>query len=140
MSGHSGGILGNFGLLVLRLWLGLSMLLLHGWPKVGKYAELSQGFPDPLGVGPAMSLSLAVFAEVFCALLLVFGLVARLAAIPLIATMAIAFFVVHGGVLVGEGNGELAFVYLGGFVALLFAGPGKFSLDQVLLGRFRGGE
>lgn len=116
------------------------MLLLHGWPKVGKYAELSQGFPDPLGVGPAMSLSLAVFAEVFCALLLVFGLVARLAAIPLIATMAIAFFVVHGGVLVGEGNGELAFVYLGGFVALLFAGPGKFSLDQVLLGRFRGGE
>jgi putative oxidoreductase len=138
ISGGGGEWLKNLGLLVLRVWLGLSMLLLHGWPKVEKYAGLSEGFPDPLGVGPAMSLNLAIFAEVFCALLLVVGLAARLAALPLVVTMAVAFFVVHGGVLTGEGNGEMAFIYLAGFVALFIAGPGRHSFDHLILRAFRG--
>lgn len=140
MAGHGGEFLKSLGLLVLRIWLGLSMLLLHGWSKVEKYAGVSQGFPDPLGVGPAMSLNLVIFAEVLCALLLVVGLATRLAAIPLVVTMAIAFFAVHGGVLTGEGNGEMAFVYLAGFVALLIAGPGKFSFDHLILRALRGAE
>jgi len=140
MSGHGGEFLENLGLLVLRVWLGLSMLLLHGWSKVEKYSGMSQGFPDPLGVGPAMSLNLVIFAEVLCALLVVVGLVTRLAAIPLVITMAVAFFAIHGGSLVGEGNGEMAFIYLAGFVALLVAGPGKFSFDHVILRAFRGND
>lgn len=140
MSGSGGDCLKNLGLLVLRVWLGLSMLLLHGWPKVEKYANLSQGFPDPLGVGPAMSLNLVIFAELFCALLLVAGLAARAAAVPLIVTMAVAFFVIHGGVLLGENNGEMAFIYLAGFVALFIAGPGRYSFDHLILRAFRGGE
>jgi putative oxidoreductase len=140
MSGSGGDCLKNLGLLVLRVWLGLSMLLLHGWSKVEKYAGMSQGFPDPLGVGPAMSLNLAIFSEVLCALLLVFGLAARLAAIPLVITMAVAFFAVHGGALTGEGNGEMAFIYMAGFVALLIAGPGRYSFDHLILRAFRGGE
>jgi len=140
MAGQGGEFLKNLGLLVLRVWLGLSMLLLHGWSKVEKYSGMSQGFPDPLGVGPAMSLNLVIFAEVLCALLLVVGLAARLAAIPLVVTMAVAFFGIHGGTLVGEGNGEMAFIYLAGFVALLIAGPGRFSFDHLILRAFRGGE
>ena len=140
MSGHGGEFLENLGLLVLRVWLGLSMLLLHGWSKVEKYSGMSQGFPDPLGVGPAMSLNLVIFAEVLCALLVVVGLATRLAAIPLVITMAVAFFAIHGGSLVGEGNGEMAFIYLAGFVALLVAGPGKFSFDHVILRAFRGND
>ena len=140
MSGHGGEGLKNLGLLVLRVWLGLSMLLLHGWPKVEKYAGMSQGFPDPLGVGPAMSLNLAIFSEVLCAVLLVVGLAARLATIPLVITMAVAFFAVHGGALTGEQSGEMAFIYLAGFVALLIAGPGRHSLDHLVLRAFRGRE
>jgi len=140
MSGCGGELLKDVGLLVLRVWLGLSMLLLHGWSKVEKYAGMSQGFPDPLGVGPAMSLNLAIFAEVFCALLLVAGLAARLATIPLVVTMAVAFFAVHGGTLTGESSGEMAFIYLAGFVALLIAGPGRFSFDRLILRAFRGAE
>lgn len=139
MAGPAGDGLKDAGLLVLRVWLGLSMLLLHGWGKVQNYAQLSQGFPDPLGVGTALSASLVIFAEVLCALLLAVGLAARLASIPLVVTMAVAFFVVHGGVLVGEGNGEMAFIYLAGFVALLIAGPGRYSLDHSILRAFRGG-
>jgi putative oxidoreductase len=67
-------------------------------------------------------------------------LAARLAAIPLVITMAVAFFAVHGGALTGEGNGEMAFIYMAGFVALLIAGPGRYSFDHLILRALRGGE
>jgi len=54
--------------------------------------------------------------------------------------MAVAFFAVHGGALTGEGNGEMAFIYMAGFVALLIAGPGRYSFDHLILRAFRGGE
>jgi putative oxidoreductase len=54
----------DLGLLVLRLWLGLSLLLLHGWTKLSTFQEMSGKFPDPLGIGTKASLSLAVFGEV----------------------------------------------------------------------------
>jgi len=140
ITGRGGEWLKDVGLLVLRAWLGLSMLVLHGWPKVQGMAEKSASFPDPLGVGSAMSLNLVVFAEVLCALLLVVGLAARFALVPLVVTMAVAFFIIHGGALTGEGNGEMAFVYLAGFVALLVAGPGRYSLDHYIIRALRGGE
>ena len=140
IAGPAGEWLKDVGLLVLRVWLGLSMLLLHGWPKVEGMADKAGVFPDPLGVGSAMSLNLVVFSEVLCALLLVVGLAARFALIPLVATMAVAFFVIHSGVLIGEGNGEMAFIYLGGFVALLIAGPGRYSFDHYILRAFRGND
>jgi putative oxidoreductase len=140
ITGPCGECLKDVGLLVLRVWLGLSMLVLHGWPKVQGMAEKSASFPDPLGVGSAMSLNLVVFAEVLCALILVVGLAARFALVPLVVTMAVAFFIIHGGALSGEGNGEMAFVYLAGFVALLIAGPGRYSADHYIVRALRGGE
>ncbi len=58
------------------------------------------------------------------------GLWTRLAAFLLVVTMSVAFFVAHGAKLSGQGNGELAFVYLAGYVVLLVAGAGKFSVDR----------
>jgi putative oxidoreductase len=120
------------GLLLLRLWLGLSLLLLHGSSKLTGFSKMSGQFPDPLGVGSPTSLSLAVFAEVVCALLLVLGLFTRLAALILSINMAVAFFVVHKAALSGPGSGELAFIYLAGFLTLVIAGAGRFSLDSKL--------
>ena len=116
-------------LLVLRVWFGLTLVTLHGWSKCAGFAERSQRFADPFGIGPTASLGLAVFAEVVCALLLVVGLFTRFAALACAITMATAFFFAHGGRLTGQGNGELAFMFLGGFVVLLLAGGGRFSLD-----------
>jgi len=116
-------------LLVLRVWFGLTLVTLHGWSKFAGFAERSQRFADPFGIGPTASLGLAVFAEVVCALLLVVGLFTRFAALACAITMATAFFAAHGGRLTGQGNGELAFMFLGGFVVLLLAGGGRFSLD-----------
>jgi putative oxidoreductase len=126
----------NVALLVLRLWLGLTMLINHGAEKLHKFSAMAPKFPDPLGVGHSLSLALVVFAEVAASLLLVSGLLTRFAAFVLAVNMAVAFFVAHKGQLSGEHSGELAFIYLAGYITLLFAGGGRFSVDKTV---FAGG-
>lgn len=120
----------DLGLLVLRLTLGLSMLVLHGWAKLTGFSTMAKGFADPIGLGPEASLGLAVFAEVGCSALLIVGYLTRFAAVALAITMGVAFFVVHKGALTGPGNGELAFVYLAGYLTLLFAGSGRYAFEK----------
>lgn len=128
----------DLALLILRLWLGLSLFLLHGKAKLTGFSGMAGGFPDPLGVGSRFSLGLAVFAEVVCALLVAVGLFTRSAALVLIILMAVAFLLVHKSSLaMGPGSGELAFVYLAAFVAIFVAGAGRFSIDAKL-GRSKG--
>lgn len=125
----------NCAILLLRVALGVQMLLAHGWPKLMTFSEKAATFPDPLGVGHATSLALAVFGEVVCSALLIVGAFTRLAALSGAVTMSVAFFLVHGGKLAGDGNGEMAFLYLVGFVAIFLTGPGLFALDTKLGGR-----
>ncbi len=120
----------DLALLLLRLWLGLSMLLLHGKGKLTGFSAMADKFPDPLGVGSQISLGMAVFAEVVCSALLVVGFLTRFAALMLAVTMAVAYFIQHKMALSGAGSGELAFIYLAGFLAILFAGGGKFAFER----------
>ena len=122
----------DLGLLVLRVWLGLSLFWLHGLGKATKFSELLQKFPDPLGIGHPASATLATFAEAVCTLLLALGLFTRFAALNIAVTMAVAFFIVKKAALTGADNGELAYMYLLGAVPLLIAGGGRFSLDAML--------
>jgi putative oxidoreductase len=118
-------------LLVLRLWLGLTMLLHHGLDKINNFSTYATKFPDPIGIGVKPGLALVTFAETAGALLLALGLLTRFGALTLAIDMAVAFFLVHKNLQ----GGELAFVYLAGYVALLLAGGGKFSVDKVLFGK-----
>ncbi len=119
----------DFGLLILRLVAGGAMLT-HGYPKLQKLLAGNFQFGDPLGIGPEASLILAVFAEFLCSILVMIGLTTRLALIPLIITMAVAFFIVHAADPLK--TKELSLVFLGIFVALFFTGPGRASFDKVL--------
>ena len=116
----------DVGLLVLRLWLGLSLVLLHGWTKLSTFKEMAGKFPDPLKIGHQNSLILALVGEVVCPILIALGLFTRFGALGSAINMAVAFFIVHNH---SFKVGELAYVYLAGFVVLFLAGPGKFSLD-----------
>jgi putative oxidoreductase len=122
----------DLGLLLLRLWLGLSMLVLHGWPKVIGFAEKSSGFIDPFGFGPKASYCLALVGEVGGSILLILGLFTRLGAALGAITMGIAFFIAHNAQLSGPGSGEMAFLFLGGYLALFLLGGGRFALDMKL--------
>lgn len=122
----------DLALLILRVWLGLSMLLIHGWGKLVNLINGTSKFPDLLGLGQTPTLILVIFAEVVCAALLVAGIYTRFCALLLAITMGVAYFIAHGAKLSGPGNGELAFIFLAGFVALLVAGGGRFGFDRKL--------
>lgn len=120
----------NLGLLILRVTLGVSMLMLHGKNKLLNFSTVAEKFPALFGLPSHVNLGLAVFAEVFCSILLIAGFLTRLAALMLGVTMATAFFMAHNAALSGPGSGELALVYLFGYVALLFTGAGRHSVDR----------
>lgn len=120
----------DLGLLVLRVFFGGSLLALHGWGKLWNLLNGRTAFPDIIGIGPAPTFLLAVFAEVFCSALVVFGAYTRPAACFIAATMGVAFFIVNSGRLTGPTNGELSFLYLTGALVLLIAGAGKYSVDK----------
>jgi len=121
------------GLLVLRVWLGLTMLLVHGLDKLQNFSGTVQTFQENMGI-PAPLGAAAIFAESICAALLVVGLATRWAALFLSITMAVAFFKAHGASLATDGgaSGEMAFIYLAGFLTLFLAGAGRFSADAML--------
>lgn len=117
--------------LILRLVLGLSMFYGHGLGKWNVlFGEGEIQFADPLGMGVTLSMGLAVFAEVVCALFVAAGLFTRFALIPLIITMGVAVFIFHSGHAFGKF--ELPLIYFFGFIALIFIGPGRFSLDHII--------
>lgn len=121
-------------LLLLRAGSAL-MIMTHGWPKITNFSSYLNQFADPLGLGPALSLQAAIFAEFFCAILVALGLLTRLAVIPLIFTMAVVVFIVHGGDTFGDK--ELSLLYLVVFSVIFITGPGKYSLDKRIIRKNR---
>ena len=123
----------DIGLLIFRI--GISALMLtHGIPKlIRAFSGEEIRFADPLGMGVVISFTFAIFAEFICSVLIILGLGTRLAAIPLIITMAVVAFVVHLDD--GFGRQELPLLYLVGFILLFFTGGGKYSLDWYFLSR-----
>jgi putative oxidoreductase len=120
----------DLGLLVLRLFAGSFMILGHGLPKLLGWAERSQTFFDPFGLGPTASLALAIFAEVGCSLAIMAGLYTRFATIPLLVTMFVAAFMANAGEPWNKQELAMAFAIM--FVTLLVAGPGRYSVDAML--------
>jgi putative oxidoreductase len=121
----------SFAMLVLRVGSGSLMLMNHGLDKLMHFSQKASGFTDPFGIGSTASLSLSIFAEFFCAVFIILGLFTRLACIPLIINLSVALFIAHKGDFFGRG--ESAGLFLVCFVAILFAGAGKASLDRFLV-------
>ena len=116
-------------LLVVRIIFGV-LLMNHGIQKWSNFQELSAVFPDPLGLGSPISLGLAIFGELVCSMAFIVGFLYRLAMIPMIFTMIVAFFIVHANDAFAVK--ELAFIYLIVFIIMNIAGPGKFSIDHII--------
>ena len=120
----------DLGLLVLRLGFGLSLAFGHG---IGKLPP-SEGFIDgtaemgfPL---PALFAWAAALSEFLGGLLIAAGLATRPAALFAGFTMAVAAFVRHGGQPFTDM--EKPFLFLIAFVAILFAGAGRYAIDAFL--------
>ena len=120
----------SLGLLLLRVGVSFSMIYLHGYSKLINFSEFSTEFADPLGVGIFTSLGLALFAEFFCSLFLIIGLLTRLSSIPLIITMIVATWIINCGKdFIYQ---EKSFIYLISYIILLISGGGRYSIDYFI--------
>lgn len=127
----------DLGLLVVRV--GFSVLMMfHGFAKWKAYDFIMEkGFLDPFGMGQANALTAAIINETVFAGLVAIGFLTRLSAIPLIVTMVVAAFIAHAAdpvVSTGGASKEMALLYLLVYVGILFAGPGRFSVDGLVTG------
>jgi putative oxidoreductase len=126
----------NLGLLILRVGLGLYMALSHGWGKITGGPETWTGLGGTMdavyGIGflPAFWGFMAAVAEFVGGLLVVAGLLFRPALLVLIINMGTAALAHATGAI--EGGPESALVYGIAWLALVFTGPGRYSLDATL--------
>lgn len=122
----------DIALLLLRVGAG-ALMLTHGFPKLMRILDGNLQFGDPIGIGPAASLILVTFAEFFCSLFVMAGLMTRASLIPLMFAMAVAAFIAHAGDPFGDK--ELPIFFLISFITLFLTGPGKYSLDHKFFGK-----
>ena len=126
----------DIGLLILRLVFAIVLLYGHGFEKLGViFSGQEIQFMNPIGIGAKLSFYLASFAEGICAILLLLGLFTRFSALVLTLNFIVIF--IFNAFMVGDGFPilEPRFFYLFSFIALIFTGGGKFSLDNLLLRR-----
>lgn len=118
--------LNDFALAILRVGFS-GMMLTHGIPKINMLLENPSAFPNPFGIGGTGTLILAIIGEVIAPIFVIIGLKTRLAAVPVILTMAGASFIVHAND--DFATKEKALLFLIAFIVIALAGAGKYSAD-----------
>lgn len=126
----------SLGQLVLRVFAGLAFAFGHGLGKI----PVSDGFIEATaGMGfpvPAFFAWAAALAEFAGGLLIAAGLLTRPAAFFGLITMLVAAFIRHADD--PFGGKEKALLFGAIWTYFLFAGPGRYSLDELIQRRLAG--
>src|SRR5579871_3671488 len=118
------------GLLVMRLALG-AVMIGHGYPKIFGGMAGAVKMVSSLGI-PGWMAYLSAGAEFVGGILLVAGLLTRLASLAIFVDMAVAIDKVHWKHgLLGEGGYQFPLALAALSFALIFFGAGPISLDWV---------
>ena len=118
----------NIALLILRIVFAGAMLYGHGLNKFYKLIEGDLTFANPIGIGEAPTLILAVISEFLAPIFILIGYKTRFFSFFPAATMFVAAFIVHMGD--PFGRVEKALLFLTVFLILMLTGPGKYSIDK----------
>ena len=119
----------DFATLLIRLIFG-GFFVYYGYTKASMYDQLLTMFGDPIGIGTKLSVILVIFAELVCGFLVLIGLVTRLAVIPILITMFVAYFVAHAADPFEVK--QLVFLYLLLSTVIFILGSGKYSVDYLI--------
>ncbi|MDI1496136.1 MAG: DoxX family protein [Cenarchaeum symbiont of Oopsacas minuta] len=113
----------------IRVSIGI-IFLLHGIAKLGN--EMFIGWMSTFGISPEMAMIIAI-AEIVPGILLIFGVLSRLASSILAIIMVAAIFIVKGATsITGEQGIEFDLVLLAGVLVIAIAGPGRLSISHVI--------
>lgn len=135
----SGYTYSNLARLFMRLFVGI-MFMQFGIRQIVDFETMSATFPSMLGMTSQTCLLLMILVELLCSTLIILGLLTRLSTIPPIISMILAeYYIVHdmlGGldpaVLDSTDPGYVPIMFIGIYIFLLIAGPGKISLDYLI--------
>ena len=123
--------------LAVRIIVGIIMFA-HGLQKlqVGP-SGFGQGLAGMGVPAPELMAYVVTFVELVGGALLIVGLLSRLAALLLTIDLVVAILLVklNVGLIAPQGSGagaELDLALIAGFLVILLAGPGRFSLDYAL--------
>lgn len=111
--------------LMLRLTIGIS-LLPYAIAKISEAANPPAHFPKVPMLSPKAAFYLAMVLETTASVGCILGFCTRIAAFIGIGVMAVATLKVHG-----KYWNATAMPYFLGFIAILLAGAGKYSLDYL---------
>ncbi len=129
----AGGRVG-IGLLVLRLMAGTGFIV-HGSFKIAQPSM----WMGPHGFAPPWLQAVVAVAEFYGGFALIFGFLTALLTVVLSIDMIVAIVKVHIPLGAHFAGGrlplEVPLAYLAMLLALLFAGPGKYSIDAFILRR-----
>lgn len=129
----------NMARLFLRLFVGV-MLLQFGIRHLINFSMLSHTFPQVLGMSGETSLIVMVCIEVICSLCIMVGFLTRLSVLPPLVAMIIAeYHILHDLMpdtsiytISSTQPGYLPLMFIGIYLFLVLAGPGKISLDYFI--------
>jgi putative oxidoreductase len=121
----------DVALLIFRLWIGFVLFINHGIEKFTNFSQMQQHFPDPLHVGSIFSLTFSLIADGICSLFIMIGFATRWAAFFIVTNLLVVFITMHQFSFAKE-HAELVYLFLGSFLTIFVAGPGKYSIDQKL--------
>lgn len=124
-----------------RLSVGL-LFMSTGWGKVHSLDKVTKFFVT-LGIPmPGLNAVVVAYSELICGALLVVGLFTRLATIPLIVSMVVAILTAKLGDIHGVFDlvGADEFTYLCVLMMLALIGPGRLSLDRLLVKSWPSGD
>jgi len=131
----------DVGLLILRLAVA-AVFIRHGWGDVFE-AGVSNNVANYGDAGiplPALAAPFAAYIQLFGGAALVVGALTRPVSAGLVVVMAGALIFVHRGeslVMGQDGSGSgYAFMMCAASILLLLAGPGRFSIDRLLVDRW----
>lgn len=135
----SPGRFASLGLLLLRLSIGV-MMIHHGQEKLADPQQFASTYVASLHLPfPLFFAYAAGFSELIGSWLVIFGLLTPLGALALTGTMAVAAYqhILTAGLNIYVL--ELVVLYLGGSLALLLVGPGRWSFDAGMVSELTAG-
>lgn len=121
----------NIIMLLVRIFVAVAMIILHGLPKLEKFMAGGEiQFYNFFGIGSKTTLIIAILLELICAFLIMIGLFTRAASLILILVMAVAAFGVHYSDPFSVKESSLLFLSL--FALILSFGPRQYSIDNMI--------